>query len=442
MVLHLATASRTRGAAQAPTSQDYWTDGAGELAAKIVARTAPQTTVALTVRNISSLGDDDVARIRRALRSELRRRRLRLTPDEHTGGEVQVTLSENIEGLVWVAEIRNGSSHEVAMVTVARPQTEAFHPATEPLTVKKSRLYGQAEAMLDVALLAISPGDALGLGVPRAVTARVLVLGRGVVSLYEKAAPLDKGQKADLDASAWQRKAAMPFLRLRPGPRDDRGRLVVRTDNQFVVYLPGEKCSGTLEPPGVDCHESDEPWPLDAARPAGSSGAAAYFTLDRNFFDGRVRLEDGREMKVPPFFAGAAVPVSHAGRKAGATSQVTSGAMWLLAGLDGHAQLLNGDGVSLASLSGMGSSLVGLQTGCRSGWQALATQASDFNEADAIQAYEIVNHKAVAASLPVEFAGPVMELWPSANGSEAIAISHNLKTAEYEAFRLSISCGQ
>jgi hypothetical protein len=114
----------------------------------------------------------------------------------------------------------------------------------------------------------------------------------------------------------------------------------------------------------------------------------------------------------------------------------------LLTGLDDRTQLVNLDGASIANIGGFGSNIVGLETGCRSGWQILATATGDFNEPDAVEAYELVNHKAVEASAPAEFAGPVTELWPLANGSEAMAISFNLKTARYEAFRLSISCGQ
>jgi hypothetical protein len=132
-----------------------------------------------------------------------------------------------------------------------------------------------------------------------------------------------------------------------------------------------------------------------------------------------------------------------AGLKAGATPGGTnSGALWLLTGLDNRTQIVNGEGASIANIGGMGSDIVGLQTGCRTGWHILATATGDFNEPDGVLAYELVNHKAVEASNPAEFPGPVVELWPLENGREAMAISHDLKTARYEAFRLSIACGE
>jgi hypothetical protein len=96
----------------------------------------------------------------------------------------------------------------------------------------------------------------------------------------------------------------------------------------------------------------------------------------------------------------------------------------------------------VANTGGWGSQIVGLQSGCGAGWQVLTTQAGDLNETDAVQAFEIVDRKPVPVSRPVEFPGPITELWPLANGSEAIAISRNLQTEAYEAFRLSVTCGQ
>jgi hypothetical protein len=114
----------------------------------------------------------------------------------------------------------------------------------------------------------------------------------------------------------------------------------------------------------------------------------------------------------------------------------------VLSGLDGRAELLNSNAQPVANVGGWGSQIVGLQTGCGAGWQVLASQERDLNEPDTVQAYEIVSRKPVPVSTPIEFAGPITELWPLANGSEAIVISHNLQTAAYEAFRLSVSCGQ
>jgi len=441
-------------------------------------------TLALTVKNISSLGDDDVVQVRRALRTQLRSQRARLAGSKPASVDVQVTLAENTEGYLWIAEIRDQSSpgaqgedaarNPVVMVSVARRNQEDRQPAAEPLTIRKTRVYQQADPMLDVALLNNPSVGPAGSPVSAGAAARILVLGLDSVSLYEQGETSPTGGKS---LWPWRPKQSAPLTRLRPWPRDARGRITVRPDGLFDVYLPGTKCSGALEPAlTLECHESDEPWPLAGREWEGSSASsaasidteagtgpstgagtapgteiapAAYFVADRNFFDGRVKLDDGREMKTPPFFGIVVMPRSgatHAGLSPEASAGLKPGATgapgWVLSGLDGRAQLLNSNAEPVANVGGWGSQIVGLQSGCGAGWQVLATQSRDFNDLDAVQAYEIVNRKPVPVSTPIEFAGPITELWPLSDGSEAIAISRDLQTGAYEAFRLSVSCGQ
>lgn len=445
-----------------PTAADAWNEAADALAAKILERISSGNALALTVKNISSLGDDDVAQVRRALRAQLRSRKARLTASKQANADVQVTLSENAEGYLWIAEIRDhaqssapgdNAANSVVMVSVARPNQDQRHPTVEPLSIRKTRIFQQSEPMLDVALLDNPNVGPASSPAPSGVAARILVLGLASVTLYEQAETPNASGKS---ARQWQAKQSAPITRLRPWPRDARGRIIVRTESLFDAYLPGVKCGGALEPAlTLECHESDDPWPLVGNEKAGSAadsvagaGPAAFFAADRNFFDGRVRLDDGREVKVPPFLAVVVMPRNaaiHAGLP-GLSGRVPPGATgppgWVLNGLDGRAQLLNSNAQPVANVGGWGSQTVGLETGCGAGWQVLASQARDLNESDALQAYEIVDRKPVPASGPIDFAGPITELWPLANGSEAIAISRNLQTEAYEAFRLSISCGQ
>ena len=107
---------------------------------------------------------------------------------------------------------------------------------------------------------------------------------------------------------------------------------------------------------------------------------------------------------------------------------------WIVTGLDGRAQLLNGKAEPLASVGGWGSQIVGLQSACGGGWQILASQAQDLNQSDAVLAFEIVNRKPMPVSAPLVFAGPIIELWPLASGSEALAISRNLRRQPMKRF--------
>jgi hypothetical protein len=456
-------ASQNPGAASpASTAADEWNEAAGALAAKILEHVTAGNALALTVKNLSSLEDNDVVQIRRALRTQLRNYKARFTGSKQANADVQVTLSENTEGYLWIAEIRDHPSpsapgedagNAVVMVSVARVIADERRPAAAPLSIRKSHVYQQSDPMLDVALLNNPPVAAAMSPGPTGAAARILVLGLENVSLYEAAQTSEAGGNSPRQ---WRPVQSAPLTRLRPLPRDARGRIMVRPGSLFDVYLPGTKCTGALEPVlTLECHESDEPWPLVGgereSNPANSDtgvGPAAYFTADRNFFDGRVKLDDGREMKMPPFLDIVVMPLNgaiHAGLPA-SSGRVPAGASvapgWLLSGLDGRAQLLNSNAQPVANVGGWGSQIVGLQTGCGAGWQVLASQERDLNELDTVQAYEIVNRKPEPVSTPLEFAGPITELWPLADGSEAIAISHNLKTVAYEAFRLSVSCGQ
>ncbi len=453
-----------------PTAAEVWNDAAEALAAKILEHMTSGNALALTVKNISSLGDDDVGQVRRALRAKLRSHRARLTSSTQANADVLVTLSENAEGYLWIAEVRDHASPSVAgedvaiavvMVSVARPNPAERRPAAEPLSIRKTRIYQQSDPMLDVALLDNPTVGSAPSPVSVGAAARILVLGRENVFLYEQAGTPDAGGK---NVRQWRAMQSAPITRLRPWPRDARGRIIVRTDSLFDAYLPGAKCSGALEPAlTLECRESDEPWPLagdangvSSANSTTGLGPAAYFSPDRNFFDGRIKLDDGSEVKALPFLALVAMPPSaaiHAGfpglsgrvppaANAGQKPGTVGPAGWVISGLDGRAQVLNSNAEPLANVGGWGSQIAGLQSGCGGGWQVLASQARDSGEPDALQAYEIVNRKPVPVSGSSDFAGPITELWPLPNGSEAIAISRNLQSGAYEAFRISVACGQ
>src|SRR6201981_580151 len=91
-----------------------WIEGGKVLAGKIGDMVAPARAVSLEVKNVSSL-PLDVGVIRSALASML----LTDFKIDAKGVRVDVTLSENVEGLVWVAEIRAGEKgSRVAMLSV------------------------------------------------------------------------------------------------------------------------------------------------------------------------------------------------------------------------------------------------------------------------------------------------------------------------------------
>jgi len=241
------------------------------------------------------------------------------------GTEVQVTLSENVQSYLWVAQIRR---EQVAMTSLPRP------PRRSPviaIALTKSLIWEQAEPILDLATIG----------------QRLLVLDSSKFALYAK------------QGTGWAPDQKVPLTHALP--RDPRARLTMQGD-QFRADLPGFICRGAIQPLlAVDCQASED---------------VAYI-YDQN--------------------------------------------------------------VELGAIPGWGSDIASIETDCAGKHQVLATKTGDYTEPDAVQAYELVDRKPVAVSAPIDFAGPVTALWPAGKNS-ALAVSRNLTTSRYEAFRLAASC--
>jgi hypothetical protein len=86
-----------------------------------------------------------------------------------------------------------------------------------------------------------------------------------------------------------------------------------------------------------------------------------------------------------------------------------------------------------------GSDIASVKSGCGQGRQVLATSNKNGVD-DEIRAFEIADRDPVVVSQPAEFTGSITALWSEADSSDAIAVSHELETGKYEAYRLSIDC--
>jgi hypothetical protein len=224
--------------------------------------------VALTVRNSSSLSDAEVARVSGVLETELGGRTPRLGIERVP---VSVTLSENVQSFLWVAQIQQ----EVVMLSVPRAREPAVAPAR--LTIQKRLLWEQAKPILDVGM-----SESL-----------LIVLDPTSLSFYR-----DRQLTQSLSIQS------SPIM-----PRDMRGRLIIDRDS-FRAFLPGIVCSGSIRPaPAMACVESAGPWPLDGGSGAELAPGRNYFTEPRllPFYssatvtgkrlvagvDGRTRVYDG-----------------------------------------------------------------------------------------------------------------------------------------------------
>jgi hypothetical protein len=211
-------------------------------------------------------------------------------------------------------------------------------------------------------------------------------------------------------------------------PRDLRGRLLLRRDHLFDVYLPGTFCrSSSAAPLTIACNDTDDPWPLTSY----DDGVRGFFAASRNFFTGALAPGIGKISNVPSFYSAGEFP--RAGYK-----------LWAFAAVDGSLHLV--DGMTDQKVRGgkWGSDLAAVHSGCGSGTQLLVSDAgteAGNMERDAVRAFEIPDRDPVAASSALEFAGEIVALWPETNGNSAMVIVKRKDTGWYEAYRVSISCG-
>ena len=374
-----------------------WRTPEEQLARKIAVATGPGA-VALDVANKSSISRPDSDEIRRGLTSELATLGVRLVNADQAAATVQVTLSENLQEYVWVAEIRQGNNEaSVAMVAVPRAGFAAVeHPAIA-LTIRKALLWTDESRILDVAQVNGSPQH-------------MIVLEAESVELLK------------FQDGRWQQEQSLPVSHAHPWPRDLRGRLALRSDHLFDAYLPGVFCrSSTTAPLALSCYESDDPWPL-------GSGQSAFFAPARNFFTGALSPGIEKQTTVKAFYSAALLPRDKY-------------KLWIFSTVDGQVHLVDGVSDQTVVKLDWGSDIANVRSGCGVGWQVLVTGNED-GASDMVRAFEIADREPVVVSQAAEFNGKITALWSDADGTGAIAISQNSETGKYEAYRLSITCGQ
>lgn len=377
-----------------------WASPEQELARKIAAVTGPGA-IALDVANRSSLSKKDVDDISQGLRVQLEALGARTVKPEQAAATVQVSLSENLQSYVWVAEIHQGTGDSsVVMVSAPRQDSATFVHDSAAITIRKIPLWSQEERILDIAVL--EEGS---------VPSHMAVLEADRVSLYR------------FKDGRWQREQGIEVSHARPWPRDMRGRLVLRQDHLLDVYLPGVFCqTSNTVPLTLACRASDDPWPLSSQFPLGG-----FFAPTRNYFTGVLSPGIGRQTSATKFYSAAALPRP-------------TYTLWMFASVDGQIHLLDGITDQTVRVN-WGSDLASVKTSCGSGWQVLAVRPGD-NAVDSMRAFEVLDRDPVAVSPALDFAGGITALWTDAKGATATAVSRNAETGNYEAFRLAVTCGQ
>jgi hypothetical protein len=309
-----------------------------------------------------------------------------------SAASIRISLSEDLRNYVWIAEIKMAANDSSVTILSAPRLKFSISPLEgTALSIRKSLLWSSEEQILDVAEIS----------------------GGNLLVLYPEEVTLYKSQGGKLQAQQ-----SMAVTHAQPWPRDLRGRLVPRKDYLFDAYLPGVFCrsAGTV-PLALSCRQSDDPWPIGSEQ----FPLSGFFTPARNYFTGALSPGVGKQRSITAFYSAALSPGS---------------ALWLFAGVDGNIHFVDGVSEQTANL-GWGSDIAGIRSECGSGSQILVTGVDD-----SVRAFEMNGREPVPATQPVTLDGSVTALWPAADGGSAIAVSRNRETGAYEAFRLTVTCGQ
>lgn len=377
-----------------------WTATEQEFAQKIAGALA-SGPAAVEFVNRSSLSQKDADDVRSGIVSQLARLGVQAGRSDQAAAHVRVTVSENVGSYVLVAEIRRvAAPASFIIVSCPREGASGVSRVDPPLVLRRTPLWTQAQPILDAALFEDNSGGS-----------HLLVLGPDAVSVYRFAG----GQ--------WQATQSLAIKHDSPWPRDLRGRLILQPDQRLNVFLPGVSCAGahgavwTLE-----CASSDDPWPLSP-----EAGPRAFFAPTRNFFTGVLSPGIGKVSSTAKFYSAASIPRLNA-------------ALWLFSATDGSTHLVLG-ATDQTAFWKWGSDITSIRSSCGGGTQVLVTQAED-DGVDSVRAYEFPDRDPLPVSGPLEFSGGITALWSESKGNAAVGVTRNLKTGNYEAFRLTVSCGQ
>jgi hypothetical protein len=425
LLLLLWACSAVRLGAQQPTqAASIWESAAREFVAKLAAAGSVRGNGTLSVQNMCSLDAPTAALIEHSLLLQLNSRGFRFIPPATGGNEppspsappnqasidIRVTLSENLSGFIWIAELRTSSGKKIVMLAVAAPPGISANETRPVPLLERTIVWRQPEPILDFAIVGATPET----------PAQLIVLSPERVAFY------------NFQQDTWRLAASSAIEHTHPWPRDLRGRIEVDW-GKLSVYLPGIFCTGTMGTElGLYCAPGEEKmWPVDGSGlvtgPVSHGGSLARLDPTRDYFLDALPSSNTDGAKFAPFYS-AALQTAYDLHPV------------ILAGLDSSAQLHEGGDEITAHFSSWGSDIASLNDACAGPSPVLVTGTGDDTSTDTIQLYQIGDRQAAAVGQPISFAGPVRALWAAGGGDSARAISQNLQTGAYEASSISISC--
>lgn len=384
-----------------------WEQPAADLSKQIAALAGPGPA-RLTIRNGSSLASGEIPAIRRLVERDLRGFGI-VTGGSDSATLIRVTLSENLQGGLWVAEVVEGTETRVTMLPVGLGTTAAAGGPS--LTLRRSLVITETEPVLDAQTFSIG-------GVQRLV-----VLEPERIVTYERnAAALVSAGAA---SASWIEDQHFAIGHGRSFPRDMRGEMVAAQDHVFDAYLPGVLCSGTNAGAqiAVACGDSDDPWPVSG--PPGATQRGFYNAM-RDYFTGV--LAPGFGMELAPFYQASDIPRP-------------TGTAMLVDGVDGKVTLVESSVLKpVSGANDWGSDFAVIRSGCGSGVQVLVPGSGAATAGDSLRAYEIVGREAIAVSAPLPVEGAVIAIRAANDGASATIIVRRYAPLRYEVWNGSAFC--
>src|SRR5579862_550038 len=335
--------------AAGPAMPLEWAIRVGTLAGQIAEAVRPSKAISLEVQNISSLGAADAEMIRHGLQQELSRRGIRI---EAGGLDVKVTLSENIERFVWIAEVRRKDEATVFIASLEGKATPNLPAVRHSVVLQREVVWQQAEPMMDFLVADVTPE---GLPVMFVLEAKRIVSYRN-----------EKG--------SWNAAQTFPIPVPDRRPRDLRG-LADVFEELFSFQLSDANCEGAAADRfDLTCKKGSPPaWPILSG---GQERGSMNIVSNRNYFDGDLDVYGDVETHEPPFYSIAVM-------------RRMKGSQWILAELDGKSRKYDESLKAAAAYSGWGDEIVAVAPGCGNDWQILASAAGDWTELDRLRSYDV-----------------------------------------------------
>lgn len=366
----------------------------------------------LTIRNLSTISNDEIPAIRRLLERDLKAHGVAASGAE-SANEIRLTLSENQRERLWVAEIVEGNETRVAMVQVDHISSSA-PGVNQQITLRKQTIIAALDLSSNEPILFAAEKESL-----------LLLLQTDGISVFNHT------------TAGWQKQSHSFFNAQHQLNRDTHGILIQSGANlfHFSAFVPGLQCTTEFTPADVSmqkadslwplhCHESDDPWPIVQSDVANGP-LKAFYNSARNYFTGVVSPSVGVDL--PPFYTAALLPRSADNRAL------------LIGGIDGKVQLLENGALKVVSgARDWGSDFAVLHSGCGLGAPIIASGSGEA-VSDSLRAYELPAQEAIPVSAALAVDGSVTALWTAPDGKSLFAVVRSV-TNEYEVDRVTATC--